>query len=101
MAKGGAGGNSANDAEVKKELSRLKELIDKIQMDLTEKEKTNMALDKKIEALNSNITGVEKSVKTEIDKTYNSQNSNHQAVATQLTNLFDQLKTLQTKLDHK
>ena len=60
-----------------------------------------MALDKKIETLNSNITGVEKSVKTEIDKTYNSQNNNHQAVASQLTSLFDQLKTLQTKLDQK
>jgi len=79
----------------------VKELIAKIQKELVDKEKANTELERKIENINSNITGIEKTVKGEIDKTYNNQNVNHQAVTQQLSKLFDQFQSIQQKLDKK
>jgi len=98
--KGPASGRSgAQDDEIKKELEKFKTLIDKIQKELIDKDKTNSDIERKIENINSNITGIEKTVKGEIDKTFNNQNENHKAVTNQLTKLFDQFQTLQNKIE--
>mgnify|MGYP003580788226 CR=1 FL=1 len=89
------------DAELKKEVDNVKELIAKIQKELVDKDKANTELEKKIENINTNLTGIEKTVKSEIDKTYNGQNDNHKVVTQQLTKLFEQFETIQTKLDKK
>jgi len=103
IGKGGAGGpaSGTGDAEIKKEVENVKELIAKIQKELLEKEKANTELEKKIENMNANLTGIEKTVKGEIDKTYNNQNVNHAAVTQQLSKLFDEFQSIQTKLDKK
>jgi len=102
ISKGGNGneaGSGAVDAELKKEVDNVKDLIAKIQKELLDNEKANTELGKKIENMNANITGIEKTVKGEIDKTYNNQNVNHKAVTDQLSKLLDQFQNIQTKLD--
>jgi len=82
----------------KKDIERLKELVKKLQSDFDEKNNTNFVIDKKINDLNSSMKDVEMTVKGEIDKTYHNQNENHKAISSQISNLSEQFKALQTNL---
>jgi len=65
---------------------------------MKEKEAENANITRRIEALNSNLEGLQNTVKNEIDKTYNTQVDNHKEVSQQLTRLFNQFDALQQKL---
>ena len=77
---------------------KFKEIIDKIQKEMNDKDKANSAIEKKMESLNTNVANIEKTVKGEIDKTYTSQNENHKATSQQLNKLFEQFQNLQEKI---
>ena len=60
--------NTKMNEEISQELTKLKEITNKIQIELNEKEDQTNKLSGKIEAISGNMTDLESSMKKEFDK---------------------------------